>query len=413
MSVQSIAESTGYYHRLMQPIPGDHPCGISLEYDSAFLMLQTKLQPKLTAEYGTFVEVAEPTNWIETERKCLELLGKARDVRLIIILMRCRMCQIGVSAVQEGLEALLWCLSAWSDDLHPQLFDEGEFEPFMRANAFAELDDSEGFIADLRNLMLPKAAGMQISLKEFEKAHSFPREEGALEEATLEGIKQEWLARSDSVIISLQQAYTLLLELASRLGDSLGDVAPDFVKLTSLLCHFGQADIAPIVAHEAHENSPTSEYSPTSEHSPASEYSAAPIENEPHLLASELPPMEVAAEAIPVAVAPIGTVQTGVVQTNVAPTEVMRVEAPTLANQPPMQLASIPVEAPALPKGIQNRADALSRLIEVRQWFTTTEPSSPVIALLSFSEQTIGKSFGELLQIIPQELISKLDVLQE
>ncbi|CNK57303.1 protein ImpA [Yersinia mollaretii] len=407
MSVQSIAESTGYYHRLMQPIPGDHPCGISLEYDSAFLLLQTKLQPKITAEYGTFVEVAEPTNWTETERKCLELLGKARDVRLIIILMRCRMCQIGVSAVQEGLEALLWCLTAWPDGLHPQLFDEGEFEPFMRANAFAELEDSEGFIADLRNLPLPKAAGMQISLKEFEKAHSFPREEGALEDATLEAIKQEWLARSDSVIISLQQAYALLLELASRLGDSLGDVAPDFVKLTSLLCHFGRADIAPIVAHETHE------YSATSEYGAAPEYSTAPMKNEPHPIAGELPPIDVAAESIPAAVAPIGTVQTGAVQTAVAPTEVMRVEPPTLASQPLMQLAAIPVEAPALPKGIQNRADALSRLIEVRQWFTTTEPSSPVIDLLSFSEKMIGKSFGELLQIIPQELISKLDVLQE
>lgn len=68
---------------------------------------------------------------------------------------------------------------------------------------------------------------------------------------------------------------------------------------------------------------------------------------------------------------------------------------------------------PVQQQGIQNRADALARLIEVREWFTAMEPSSPVIALLAFSEKTIGKSFGELLQFIPQELISKLNEGQE
>ncbi|EPZ8123099.1 ImpA family type VI secretion system protein [Yersinia enterocolitica] len=382
MSVPSIADSRGYYHRLMQPIPGDHPCGLSLEYDSAFLMLQTKLQPKLTAEYGNFVEVAEPTNWTDTERKCLELLGKARDIRLLIILMRCRMRQIGVSAVQEGLEALLWCLSAWPDDLHPQLLDEGEFEPFMRANAFAELDDIDGFIADFRNQPLPKAAGMQISVKELEKAHSFPREDGALEEATLEAIEHDWQARSDSAILSLQKAYALLLELTTNLSHSLGEVTPDFVRLTAVLRHFGgsnMADIAPIAAFET----------------PA--YITATEATEVYTTAPEWQPEEIVTAV---------SVPTDTATPTYPPTPHMS----PLQSPPPIAVAA---QVPIAPKGIQNRADALSRLIEVRQWFATTEPSSPVIALLSFSEKTIGKSFGELLQIIPPELISKLDAGQE
>lgn len=80
------------------------------------------------------------------------------------------------------------------------------------------------------------------------------------------------------------------------------------------------------------------------------------------------------------------------------------------------QLQPVPIQSPPVPvqqQGIQNRADALARLIEVREWFTAMEPSSPVIALLAFSEKTIGKSFGELLQFIPQELISKLNEGQE
>lgn len=376
MSVQNIA-ATGYYSNLMHPIPGEHPCGLDLEYDAAFLLLQTKLQPKLTAEYGDFIEVAESINWTDTEKKCLELLNKARDVRLFIILMRCRMRQIGVSAIQEGLEALLWCLDLWPDDLHPQLLDEGEFEPFMRANAFAELEDIDGFIADLRNQLLPKAAGMQLSVKEFEKAHSFPREEGALDEATMEAIKQEWLAKSDSTIASLQKAYALLLKLSERLRASLGDVTPDFVRLTSLLRHFGRDDTAPMAAFETPE------------------YLVVPQENGPYEAAAE-PSMVVAAQPV---------------------TAGIDVEMPAFQPQPQpqatIQSAPMQIQVPPQPRGIQNRADALSQIIEVRQWFAASEPSSPIIALLSLSEKTIGKSFSELLQIIPQELISKLDAGQE
>lgn len=375
MSVQNIAENTGYYHNLMQPIPGDHPCGLDLEYDAAFLLLQTKLQPKLTAEYGDFIEVAESINWTDTERKCLELLNKARDVRLFIILIRCRMRQIGLSAVQEGLATLICCLKLWPEDLHPQLLDGGEFEPFMRANAFADLEDIDGFIADLRNQLLPKAAGMQISVKEFEKAHSFPREEGALDEGTMEAIKHEWLVRSDSTITSLQKAYALLLELTARLRDSLGDITPDFVRLTSLLRHFGHDGIAPMVAFETPQ------------------YHVASEENKPYELATEPSMIEAAA---PVAA-----------ETDIAATSFQPQQQATL------QAVPMPIPMPPQPKGIQSRAEALSRIIEVRQWFADSEPSSPVIALLSLSEKTIGKSFGELLQIIPQELISKLDAGQE
>jgi type VI secretion system protein ImpA len=375
MSEQSIAERAGYYKSMMQPIPGDHPCGKNLEYDPAFIMLQTKLQPKQAAEYGNFVEVAEPSNWTDIERKCLELLNNSRDIRLFIILMRCRMRQVGVGALQEGLEALLWCLDTWPDQLHPQLFDEGEFEPLMRGNAFAELEDVDGFIADFRNQQLPKAAGMQISIKEFEKAHSVPREEGALEEGILEAIKQEWQDRSDPTILSLQKAYTLLQGLITRLNDSLGEDAPDFVRMTSVLRHFDTAitPTAPTVAPESLD---------------------IPEVAESYPVATEIP---TTAEA----------------QTTLS-VEVPQQRQPVVAQSSQVQSAPIQQQPiPSQPKGIQNRADALSRLVEVREWFTVTEPSSPIIALLAFSEKTIGKSFGELLQFIPQELISKLNEEQE
>ncbi len=228
---------------------------------------------------------------------------------------------------------------------------------------------------------------MQISVKELEKAHSFPREEGALEEATLEAIEHDWQARSDNAILSLQKAYALLLELTTRLSHSLGDVTPDFVRLTAVLRLFGGSNMAAIEPIAAFE---TPEYITATEATEV--YTTAPEWQPEEIVTAVSVPTDTATPTYPPA-------------PHMSP-----LQQPPLQSPPPIAVAA---QVPIAPKGIQNRADALSRLIEVRQWFATTEPSSPVIALLSFSEKTIGKSFGELLQIIPPELISKLDAGQE
>lgn len=51
-----------YYQPLMMPLPGAFPCGVNLEYDSDFILLLSRLQPRLDAEYGQFIEAAEPVN---------------------------------------------------------------------------------------------------------------------------------------------------------------------------------------------------------------------------------------------------------------------------------------------------------------------------------------------------------------
>jgi len=58
---------------------------------------------------------------------------------------------------------------------------------------------------------------------------------------------------------------------------------------------------------------------------------------------------------------------------------------------------------------IASRTDALLRLQELRMWFTRMEPGSPAILLLQFAERTIGKSFAELVKMLPPEIIDKLD----
>ncbi len=337
-----------WYQSILKPSTVHPPCGESLEYDSAFLMLQSHLQPRLGAEYGDFVEAIEPINWPEIEREASALLVKSKDVRLVIMLIRCRMRQVGVSALCEGIEALLCLLETWPEALHPQLYDEGEYIPIIRANAFAEMESVEGLMSDFRQQMLPRATGLQLSVRDVEKASTFPREEGAHNDLTMNAVRLSW--QQEPAIVSLQLAAQRLTLLTKRLRESLGEDAPEFNQLQTLLGYFGSAPAA----------------------APAPEITdAAPV------------------------------IESTVYHQKTA--ETMTVSAAQI-NPLPASLNSV-----SAPRAIESRADALNRLREVRSWFSQTEPSSPVICLLAFTEKTIGKSFTELLQFLPQELISRLE----
>lgn len=259
--------------------------------------------------------------------------------------MRCRLRQTGLTALEEGLIALSFFLTHWPEDIHPQLYDEGEFDPLMRINALNELEDIHGIIGDLRNQLLPKAAGTQITLKIFEKSHALPRDSDALPETMLSALRLEWKTRNDPVIRSLQLAKAWLDKIKNIIPQKTNIDMPDFPQMSQLLSLFLSEDEQSAVYCETPVASP--------QPGASGEESIVPV----------LMPDEVSAQ----------------------------------------------VTMTAQPHTINSRTEALSRLKEIRAWFIHAEPSSPVIPLLAFTERTIGMHFNELLKFIPAELISRLD----
>lgn len=356
MNQPPVLTFSDYYQHVFQPVSQEAPCGESLDYDPAFIMLQSKLQPKLGAEYGSFVEAVEPVNWTEIERDCLALLQKSKDVRLIIILMRCRLRKIGLSALAEGTEALHALLNVWPDELYPQLLDEGEFAPMLRANAFAELEDLDGLLTDLRNQLLPKGAGLHISIKEFEKAFQVSREPGTLSEAAVAVLVHEWHLNARDEIRPLILAHSFVKEIKNTLAVMLRDEAPELAVLLNILALF------------------TKEFG-----------------NEP-------PEAEIYSEPLPDT-------------TNKEKPFACTADAKEVADE-----AIVNALAPASQefcKNIINRAEALHRLQEIRSWFGMTEPSSPLIPLLKYAEESIGKNFAELLKMYPPEIVAILSQERE
>jgi hypothetical protein len=102
----------------------------------------------------------------------------------------------------------------------------------------------------------------------------------------------------------------------------------------------------------------------------------------------------------------------------VAPEETPPVQesVETVVEAPPVAVDPSPVTPPAVTEvrqRINNRADALHRLQEVRSWFAMTEPSSPLIQVLKYAEESIGKSFADLLKMYPPEIVAMLNQEKE
>lgn len=334
-----------YYQHLLQPVSGDSPCGENLDYDPAFLLLQAKLQPRLGAEYGEFVEVADPVNWAEIERECQALLAKSRDIRLMVTLIRCRLRVVGLTALAEGLKTLVIMLQQWPDDLWPQLLEDGEFEPLLRANALNELEDMHGLINDVRQHMLPRAVGVQCAVKDLEKALAFPRDESALPEATVRAMLNEWREKNYPEMSAPWQAQQTLKVMTQMLSESLGDVSPAFTRLEHLLGLFTSMGQPAVEAVSSETSTPVTV--------PAT---VSPAESQ---------------ESLPIPLAPTAVAS--------------------------------PVQ------GLNSRAQALLSLREVQAWFVAMEPGSPIILLLEFAIKTSGKSFTELMQLLPVEIVSHLN----
>lgn len=333
-----------WYDSLLQVVENSDPCGINLDYDPDFILLQSRLQTKIGAEYGDFVETVEPINWTEVERHAQDLLTRSKDLRLIICLMRCRLRQHGLSALAEGLQTLQFMLTQWPTQVYPQLYDEGEHVPFMRANALAELEGADGFLGDFRQQLLPRVGGVQLSVRDIERLYTAPHDAETPSLSTISAMQQGW--QNQPEIASLQQASHDLRQLQQLLQQTLGIEGPDFPHLTLILEHFAQPRTAAIL-------SPSINPAPT---------------------AISDPPQAVATPS---------------------PESVMLISTPSLADAP-------------LAPGIRQRADAWQQIHEARLWFELNEPSSPVGHLLAFTEQLVGKNFIELQKRLPAEFVSHL-----
>lgn len=355
------------YGELLTPICVDQPCGPNLEYDPLFLLLQSATAPKSDAQFGDFVGTPEPINWLEVERNTYTLLLRTKDVRLIILLMRSRIHLDGAEGLRDGLALLKSMLECYSEQIHPSLLFEDQHDPVMRANALAALAEHNGVLVDLRNIVLPKTAGMHLQLRDVEKSLAIPRLKNALMPEAVSRILKELFSKRDKHVLALAEAMQLSEKLIEKINITLGDAAPNLDTLRALLQPFGLA----VDQQQTNISKPI------------------PVKAEQSTLPSPGSVRYPQPDSILIGPDPQG-----------------QLPSTSTVNKSVNYIGSV-IDSTLQPT--TDRWSALAKLREVRHWFEENEPSSPVIVLLRQGERMVGKRFSELVHFIPPDLLAKWD----
>ena len=336
------------YLALLEPLSEAAPCGIDLEYNPDLLVIQTRATPQNAAQYGDFVAPSDSLNWREIEASLLNVLAHGKDIRALVLLLRSRIQQAGAQGAYEGLYLIAQTLERFAKHVHPQHMVDGELDLGVRANALAALVDNSAVLADLRQIVVDTSAASRLSVRDVERSMAVPRAADAPTPENLSLQLKSLKAQKNAVLLDLKNAHAQAQHIQAWVQSDLGNEAPDLSALLRLLSPFAtqeaQAVPAPIAPTEM----------PEPQHPPEPATSVA------------------AATPVP------------------AP-------APEPAHNAAVAHASHP----------HTRADALALVRTARLWFEANEPSSPVADLLRQAEKLTGKSYLEIADAIPLDLLAR------
>lgn len=100
----------------LAPISPDNPCGENLEYDADFRAMGQASQGKAEQQFGDTIIPAEPADWNTVEKLATSLLGRTKDLRVMLALTHAWTRRRGLAGYADGLllvqEALVPLLGA-------------------------------------------------------------------------------------------------------------------------------------------------------------------------------------------------------------------------------------------------------------------------------------------------------------
>lgn len=221
------------------PVSAAQPCGPSVEYDPEYVVLSSRLRSRDEVQYGNYVDRPEGPDWAEIERDCRRLLCRSQDISVLVWLARCRTRSAGSRGLAEGLLRLAEVLQRYPDDVHPQIEIEGVSDPAVRANALANLVDSEGFLGDVRDVLISSHSAARLTIRDVERALSVPPiADGLKPEAVLEQLAH-LREQGSSELERLSACHEALQRIDAWGKLTLGEWAPALDALHRVLSPFG------------------------------------------------------------------------------------------------------------------------------------------------------------------------------
>lgn len=224
--------------RWLEPLSSEQgPCGPDLEYDNAFLEITQAAEGKPESQF----EKATPPDWRAVREQADALFERTRDLRLALLWLRAQLHLEGARAFAPGLRLLTGLLQDQWEGLHPRP-DEGDDDPYARANALGVLPQMEGVLGDLMLARLVQVKGVgDIRLREIEVAlGNYEARDG--EAAYGREQLERMLAAADQegagVRTLLLDAQARLRELGTLMDERFGSgTSSDHKPLRDLLAH--------------------------------------------------------------------------------------------------------------------------------------------------------------------------------
>ncbi|VTU38867.1 type VI secretion system protein TssA [Variovorax sp. PBL-E5] len=220
---------------LQAPISEASPAGEDLEYDPAFTALESAAQGKPEQQFGDTVIPAVEPEWRAVAEQAQVLLGRAKDVRTAVLLLRAATRMQGVAGFDLGLQLLTGLLDRYWDGIHPKLDADDDNDPTMRLNALAPLTDEGMVLRDLYDAGVGNARGVgPIRVRDIAIAHNALAAVGTdatYSQAQIQGGLEAIHAEAPQVLQTLAEVPARVARLQALLNERTGrgdaiDLAP-------------------------------------------------------------------------------------------------------------------------------------------------------------------------------------------
>jgi type VI secretion system protein ImpA len=151
---------------LLQPVSPDKPCGVNLDavfdpdFDQVRQMVAGTGGDGMVADPSQEGATAKEPDWRGVRDRCLKLLARTKDVRVVTYLTLALLKLDGLNGLRDGLKLLREMLQRYWGDVYPELDREDDNDPTQRMNAVASLSpagtrgDAMRFCERLREVAL-------------------------------------------------------------------------------------------------------------------------------------------------------------------------------------------------------------------------------------------------------------------
>jgi type VI secretion system protein ImpA len=336
---------------LLQEVDAGMPCGPNLEYDPLFLELEQNALGKPEVQYGSTIVPAVPPEWKLVKKQAFELLGRSRDLRVAVLLLRALLALHAIPGFAAGIRLIERLVEERWDSVHPQLDPDDDNDPTLRINSLATLLDAAAIVRDLKDtafIQLPSLGPLSVRVLEVSSGEVPP------------AAGQAVIAQSSIDAALADVRPEALLEAAQAAGQAHDSVANLEAVLTRQVGAANALDLG-ILKRQ--------------------------LRRMRDLLAPHLPQTE---------------------EPETMPDAAAIEEAAAGADH-----GARPIAAAAPITGeINSRADVVRMLDKILAYYQRNEPSSPVPMLIERAKRLAPKNFFEIMEELAPESVNQLKILR-